>query len=69
MCKAQEDRNREVLGTTAWVGRSSILLTRETKSWRINAGRLHGMTEGTVLAVYPLADQKDPDKFDGHVRI
>lgn len=65
----QDDRNREVLGSTSWSGRPSITLTEETNGWKINAGRLHGMREGTILAVKPLADQKNADKVIGHVRV
>jgi hypothetical protein len=65
----QEDRNREVLGTTSWTGRPTIALTEEARGWKINAGTLHGITPGSVLAVKPLADQKDAEKILGHVRV
>ena len=64
-----EDLDREVLGTTVWTGRSLVLLAREGKQFTINAGSLHGMTEGSVLAVLPPANVKDRDKLQGHVRI
>lgn len=64
-----EDRNREVLGTKSWPGRSAILLSQDADVMKINAGTLHGMSEGSILAVKPLADQKDADKVLGHVRV
>ena len=66
---SNEDRDREVLGTTSWQGRSSIRFTQEDDVMKVNAGTLHGLTVGSILAVKPVADEKDPDKVVGHVRI
>jgi hypothetical protein len=46
-----KDRDREVLGLTAWPDRSSITLARQGEVWRINAGAAHGLTTGSVLSV------------------
>jgi hypothetical protein len=64
-----EDRQRDVLGVATWPGKNSILLTGSDGAWKINAGTLHGITPGSILAVRPLADQKDPEKVVGHVRV
>lgn len=64
-----EDRQRDVLGIATWPGKSLILLTSSDSAWKINAGTLHGITPGSILAVRPLADQKDPEKIVGHVRV
>ena len=61
------DRDRQVLGDKVWPGRSSILLLEDKDGYKINAGALHGLTEGSILAVTP-----PPGKGDmllGHVRI
>ena len=61
------DRDRQVLGDKVWPGRSSILLLEGEEGYTINAGALHGLTEGSILAVTP-----PPGKGDallGHVRI
>jgi len=63
------DRDREVLGTALWPGRSAILLAREEGQFKVNQGFLNGLTTGSVLAVYPPAGEKDGDKLLGHVRI
>lgn len=56
------DRDREVLGTTRWLGRSHIWLSQDSdgNGWKINAGALHGLTQGSVLAVYPPAGTARP---------
>jgi hypothetical protein len=72
------DLDREVLGEPAARGRaasrrgrSDILLDRDRDddSLMIRAGALHGLTENTTLAVYPLAGSENPNKLLGHVRI
>ena len=64
--------DREVLGLRAWPERPKILLgppgdTRGT--WLLDAGSLHGLRPGTVLAVYPPAGTADADRQVGHVRV
>src|ERR1043166_7708182 len=61
------DRDRQVLGDKVWPGRSSILLTEGQDDFTINAGALHGLTVGSVLAVTPPPGQGD--KLLGHVRV
>ncbi len=61
-----EDLDREVLGIQLWSGRSRIQLRRsEAKDLTINAGTLHGINDGSVLAV--LAN--DHDVPAGFVRV
>ncbi|HEV2969682.1 MAG TPA: caspase family protein [Pirellulales bacterium] len=62
-------REREVFGT-AVPGRSQFnLLQNPSGGWKLNAGRLQGLTAGSILAVYPPRDRKNADQAIGHVRI
>ena len=61
------DRDRQVLGDKVWPGRSSVLLAKDSIGYSINAGALHGLTKGTILAVKPPPGQGD--KLVGHVQI
>jgi hypothetical protein len=64
------DRDREVLGTARWPGRSRILLARDDQgAWKLNAGAILGLTVGSVLEVRPPAGQAGGDTVLGHVRI
>jgi hypothetical protein len=60
---------REVLGTREWPRRSDLLLRANDGKYRVNQGDLHGLTPGSVLAVYPPAGDANPDQLLGHVRI
>jgi hypothetical protein len=62
-------QDREVLGTRSWPGRSQFILSPAEAGWKIRAGLLHGLTDGTILAVYPPAGEAGADKVVGHVRI
>ncbi len=59
------DIDRHVLGDKEEPGRSKFLLGRRDGGWKITGGRLHGLTAGTVLAVYP----HNSDDPLGHVKI
>ena len=62
------DADRYVLGDDARVGPAAFLLSRGADgAWRIDGGRLHGLTAGAVLAVAPPAGLGDD--VVGHVRI
>ena len=62
------DLDREVLGLKQWPGRSRIVLTQDRDGqWQINAGKLIGLNQGSVLAVYD--PQSDSDKPAGHVMV
>ncbi|MCC6418852.1 MAG: caspase family protein [Gemmataceae bacterium] len=64
------DLDREVLGTKTWPGRSRFALVGDAENgWKVNAGALHGLTEGSILAVYPPAGKAGAGKPVGHVRI
>ena len=63
------DQDREVLGTRAWPGRSQFVLRKSEDLWKIRAGQLHGLTDNSILAVYPPAGQAGADKVVGHVRV
>jgi len=64
-----KERDREVLGTARWPGRSAIRLNREGARFQLNQGSLSGLSSGSVLAVHPPAGQADGDRLLGHVRI
>ena len=64
-------QNREVLGTST-PGRSHFTLKKDSSGdWSVNAGQIHGLTERSILAVYPPCDAKgkDPDAKLGYVKI
>ena len=63
------DLDREVLGRRQWPGRSRFTLVPSGDGWKVTGGALHGLTEGSILAVYPPAGAADADKPLGHVRI
>ncbi|HEY7153076.1 MAG TPA: caspase family protein, partial [Gemmataceae bacterium] len=64
------DQDREILGTRAWPGRSQFFLHKSDEDdWKIRAGQLHGLTENSILAVYPPAGKAGADKIAGHVRV
>ena len=64
-----KDRDREVLRTTRWPGRSQILLGKDEDGLKINAGAIQGLTSGTILAAYPPPGQARGEKPLGYVRI
>ncbi|MDH3584077.1 MAG: caspase family protein, partial [Phycisphaerae bacterium] len=64
------DRHREVLGQKKWLDRSRITLkVAPSGDAKIDLGSLHGVTVGSVLAVYPPAGEKNADQLIGHVKI
>jgi hypothetical protein len=63
------DLDREVLGVRAWPGRSRIVVSETDTGLKVNAGALHGLTAGSVLAVYPAAGLPMADRQLGHVRV
>jgi hypothetical protein len=63
------DQDREVLGRRAWPGRSQFILSKAEEGWKIRAGQLHGLTDNSILAIYPPAGQPGADKVVGHVRV
>jgi hypothetical protein len=65
-----KDQDREFLGLREWPGRSRFRVQRdEEEGWKVNAGALHGLMQGSILAVYPPAGQANPDTPIGHARI
>lgn len=64
------DLNREVFGTKVLKERARFQLTRGFDgTWQVNAGRLHGVATGTILAVYADARASSDDQLLGHVRV
>ena len=64
-----QQRDREVLGTRDWPGRSRIVLKDGDEGLFINAGGLLGITAKSVLAVYPPAGQPRGERPLGYVRV
>lgn len=45
--------DRRVFGLETWPARLQFVLDTSEKPWRVNAGLLHGVTQNSILAVYP----------------
>ena len=63
-----KDRDRELFGLAVWPERSRIILSKTSRGWSINAGILHGVTQNSVLAVFPFGEGRANDAI-GHVRV
>jgi hypothetical protein len=66
------DLDREVLGLGVWPHRSDILLTRDAAAGTlsVDAGELHGLASGSVLAVHPPAgDPRRAEAVLGFVEV
>jgi hypothetical protein len=61
------DVNREVLGEKKWDATFRIVLQKSDDDWKVSAGALHGLTAGSVLAVFPPTGQGD--RPVGHVKV
>jgi len=61
--------DRTVLDLQDWPGRSQLTLHRSVQGDSLTAGTLHGITEGSILAVYPPAGTADDQQFLGYVRV
>ena len=65
-----KDREKEVLGDKEVRGQQYFRLTATPDGiWKLDAGSLHGLTVGSVLAVKPPAGQPVADKPVGYVEI
>ena len=66
-----KDQDREFLGQREWPGRSRILVKKgeEDADRMVNAGAIHGLTVGSILAVYPLAGEAGGTMPMGHARV
>jgi hypothetical protein len=49
--------------------RPRLTLSRNRGGYRVNAGDLHGLTVGSILAVYSPAGSATPSELLGHVRV
>jgi hypothetical protein len=63
-----KDRDRELFGLSVWPDRSRFLLSRKAQAWSINAGLLQGITQNSILAVFPLNAITSSQPI-GHVRV
>lgn len=67
---ADADIDREFLGLKVWPGRSRLALLKDPAGvWKVSGGSLHGLTKGSVLALYPPPGQANANKVLGHVRV
>ena len=63
------DKDKLLFSDNTPPDRPRFLLSRDTdQNWRIDAGQLHGLTAGSVLAVYPIAGAEDEQKI-GYVKV
>ncbi len=62
-------RNNEVFGRGVVANRSPFLLEDRLSSYHINAGKLHGISPGTIFAVYAPVGTEQPSEPSGHVRV
>ena len=53
-----KDQNREVLGLKEHPRRSLIRLVKMDDNLKVTYGLIHGLTKGSILAVYPPAGAK-----------
>ncbi len=61
---------REVLGQRTWSDRPQWTLDRDAQGrTTVNAGRLAGLTPGSVLEVFPAAGSADADRSIGYVAV
>jgi hypothetical protein len=63
------DLTREILGTKTWLGRHKMQMSKSATGYSVRGGVLHGITTGSILAVYPPAGKRDEAELLGHVRI
>jgi hypothetical protein len=64
-----KQRDREVLGTRDWPGRSQISLSSDEDGLSINAGAIQALGLNTILAVYPPIGQPTGKQPLGYVKI
>lgn len=63
--------DRAVLGAAAqqWPGRAQFRLEQAPDQLEVTGGALHGLTPGSILAVYPPAGSADADLVLGYVQV
>lgn len=61
--------DRSVLGLEVWPGRSQLTLQNSDVGMTVTGGALHGITPGSVLAVYTPADAVNANQLVGYVQI
>lgn len=66
-----KDQDREFLGQREWPGRSRIRVKKggEAQERMVNAGAIHGLTAGSILAVYPPLGEARGKTPLGHARV
>jgi hypothetical protein len=63
--------DREILGQRTWVERPQMLLGERTAAgtWALRAGSVHGLTVGSILALFPPAGTSQADTRIGYVKV
>jgi hypothetical protein len=63
--------DQEILGERTWPERPLMLLGDQVSAsqWRLDAGSLRGLTQDSILELFPPAGKPDADTSVGHVRI
>jgi hypothetical protein len=64
-----KDQDRQILGTTVYPRQQLRLVPGDGGGPKLNAGEVQGLTEGTILAVFPPPGAAEPDKLLGHVKL
>ena len=62
-------RDRQILGNARPGPTQFNLVADPAGGWKLNAGKLQGLTQGSVLTVYPPRDRPNAERPIGHVRI
>jgi hypothetical protein len=65
-CVEGKNIDKELLGLKEWPRPSRFLLKQAKDTWTLEAGKIHGLTEGSILAVYREPGDEAPA---GHVKI
>lgn len=61
--------DRTVLGLEEWPGRSQLTLRRDDAGMTVTGGALHGVTPGSILAVYPPVGADNDSEVAGYVQV
>lgn len=59
---------QEVLGDHEWPGRSRLQLKEKRGLMTVNGGTVHGLSNGTILGVFPIGSEEDAEPL-GYVKI
>ena len=63
------DADREVFGVKQWPARSRLAVRKTNDGWKLSGGRLHGLSPGSILRVFPPVGESDDDKSVGFISV